>query len=760
MRNVRIRIWVVVVFCCFVSNVFASGGDMGGAGRDGSVDRPWLIEDFLDFQAFCGDPNYWAEGVCTELECDLDLDPNLPGREIYTTAPIAGDPIPGGPDGGYGFDGIIFKGSFEGNGHVISNLTVDGVDYCGLFGFIGSPNAYIDLNSLVSNLGLENISVTGTGQYVGGLVGFSFCGSRIANCYSTGVVAGGHGVGGLAGSNNTISRIVSSYSTCTVTGDGNIGGLVGGNGGSSITNSYSTGEVSGKMQVGGLVGGSNGSVSNCYSTGDVNCLGNSAGGIVGENYGSLTSVYSTGAVTGGSYVGGIVGWNDGSVMISYSTGAITGGGCVGGIAGENRGSVASSCVTGLITRSNGAENGIVGGVGGGDITSSFWDIETSGIGVSGDHNGATGKTTAEMKDIGTFIGAGWDFVGESSNGTSEMWQMSAVSGYPVLSISGGYVPVALAGEGSEVDPYLIGDAEELGAVYHYGSDACFKLVSDIDLNDIEWSTAVVPVFGGCFDGNDHVIYNLNIEGGGHLGLFGITVDADISNVALENVSVAGTNNYVGALVGYNRFGYVTSSYSTGVVNGSGGVLISGGGVGGLVGRNDSKVMGSYSRCDVTGDNHTGGVVGLNEGLVIDSYSRGEVTGSSCVGGLVGANVNRVMSSYSTGVVTSSGSSVGGLVGSNFDGSGASVTSSFWDVESSGIGVSGDDNYGAVGKTTAEMKMVSTFLDAGWDLVGVWNIEDGQIYPLLRKYSAFDSNYDGNVNFADFAEFANRWLDGV
>ncbi|GAH46572.1 unnamed protein product [marine sediment metagenome] len=62
-----------------------------------------------------------------------------------------------------------------------------------------------------------------------------------------------------------------------------------------------------------------------------------------------------------------------------------------------------------------------------------------------------------------------------------------------------------------------------------------------------------------------------------------------------------------------------------------------------------------------------------------------------------------------------------------------------------------------GKTTAEMKTVSTFLDAGWDLVAIWNIEEGQIYPLLRKYLAVDTNYDNKVDFADFAAFADNWL---
>ena len=57
-------------------------------------------------------------------------------------------------------------------------------------------------------------------------------------------------------------------------------------------------------------------------------------------------------------------------------------------------------------------------------------------------------------------------------------------------------------------------------------------------------------------------------------------------------------------------------------------------------------------------------------------------------------------------------------------------------------------------------MISAFLDADWDLVAVWNIEQDQIYPLLRKYLAVDVNYDNQINFMDFASFAQCWLGGA
>jgi hypothetical protein len=61
----------------------------------------------------------------------------------------------------------------------------------------------------------------------------------------------------------------------------------------------------------------------------------------------------------------------------------------------------------------------------------FWDVETSGQKTSA---GGTGRTSAQMKNISTYTSAGWDFVGESTNGTADTWRMCANDvDYPRLS---------------------------------------------------------------------------------------------------------------------------------------------------------------------------------------------------------------------------------------------------------------------------------------------------------------------------------------
>ena len=56
-------------------------------------------------------------------------------------------------------------------------------------------------------------------------------------------------------------------------------------------------------------------------------------------------------------------------------------------------------------------------------------METSGQSNS---DGGIGKTTAEMKTENTFTDAGWDFVGETENGSEDTWWIKEGLDYPRL----------------------------------------------------------------------------------------------------------------------------------------------------------------------------------------------------------------------------------------------------------------------------------------------------------------------------------------
>ena len=236
-------------------------------------------------------------------------------------------------------------------------------------------------------------------KYVGGLVAKNEVGADISNCFSSGPVSGEYCVGGLV-AENVRTTISNSYSSGTVSGTDYVGGLVGQNLGGTTTNCYSTGSVSGGLNVGGLVGYDydGGAISDCYSTGSV--TGNACvGGLVGRNDAAISDCYSTGSVTGNAYVGGLVGWNTAAISNCYSTGAVSADTHVGGLVGYDHE---------------------------GTVSSSFWDVNTSGWTTSA---AGTPKNTAEMKTETTFTSTGWDFVGEG-DGTEDIWTICERTNYP------------------------------------------------------------------------------------------------------------------------------------------------------------------------------------------------------------------------------------------------------------------------------------------------------------------------------------------
>jgi len=210
-------------------------------------------------------------------------------------------------------------------------------------------------------------------------------------------------------------------------------------------------------------------------------------------------------------------------------------------------------------------------------------------------------------------------------------------------------------------------------------------------------------FTGAFDGQGYEIRDLFVDSGfSHLGVFGFVDEGgQIEDIGVVDALVVGYE-VVGGLVGV-CYGNVANSYFTGSVTGH--------------------------DCD-----GAGGLVGVCYGTVTNSHSTGSVTGNESIGGLVGGNAaeGNVSNSYSTGGVTGT-SRVGGLVGWNYEGT---VGHSFWDIETSGQATSD----GGMGKTSAEMKDITTFSGAGWNIIAVglnetdpahiWNIVDGVTYPFL------------------------------
>jgi hypothetical protein len=228
---------------------------------------------------------------------------------------------------------------------------------------------------------------------------------NIFDCHTDGwVMSSRDSIGGLAGINDH-GTIVQSSAGGYVLGADYVGGLVGDNYQGLITRCQSAASTDGMMVVGGLAGKNDGTITACFSSQPVWARA-LVGGLVGDHsYGLVESCYATGPVYGEVMAGGLVGNHlRGVIERSFSAGSVAGLDAIGGLVGNSFSGVCQDC---------------------------FWDVQSSGQALSA---GGTGKTMAEMKARATFTGAGWDFVGESANGTTDVWRMCGDGiDYPRLS---------------------------------------------------------------------------------------------------------------------------------------------------------------------------------------------------------------------------------------------------------------------------------------------------------------------------------------
>jgi hypothetical protein len=419
------------------------------------------------------------------------------------------------------------------------------------------------------------------------------------------------------------------------------------------------GSVSGDYCVGGLVGRSTGAeLLECSTATTVWAHSSSIGGLGGAVADGLTSdCYSTGSVTGSDKVGGLIGLfsSGGLIRNCYSAGAVSSPGDKGGLIGYHWDSGTS-------------------------YYKCFWDSDVNpdvnGIGNRTDPN-VIGQTTANMHLMSTFTNAGWDFVGETANGTDDIWKIDDGNDYPKLS----YQALRYGGgSGDANDPFQIWTASDMQAIGASPNDwdKNFLLMRDIDLstytgtsfNIIGYYTfSNTEPFTGMFDGNSHSIrnftyYDINGEGVGIFGYLG--VNSEVRDLYVEDANVVGYY-WVGTLVALNE-GTVINCKATGVVLGEENV-------GGLVGMNEYGSVIENCSAEITinieGDDYAfsvGGLVGYNfYGTVMNSFANGIIVGSTetyYTGGLAGFHRSGEIRGCYANIDVSGLWYIGGLIGQN------------------------------------------------------------------------------------------------
>jgi hypothetical protein len=644
-------------------------------------------------------------------------------------------------------DNVGYTATIYGNNHTITGLyIITSGTYTGLFGKLYSTGSIKDLKLVSCNItyGVSN-------GYIGSLLGQND--GLIDNCSATGTISmpsGRTNIGGLVGYN--IGRIINSHFEGSVTGGDNcskIGGLVGYNytaNDITISQCYFNGTVTCGLycsSVGGLVGkfeqqAGNPSIIKCFSTGSITCSVqcHNLGGLIGYTYGQTTisNCFSTSSVGYSlydpDYIGGLIGRADGnylSISKCYSSGAVL--------------STEIISAGGLIGSCN-YPAGVVG---------CLWDVTSSGrTDRRPDPEYGVGWNTTSMKNKNTYDDADWDLY--------DMWDIEPLenNGYPYLIFT--QLNESIQPFDTDNDNSI--NVRKLAHLRWISENplswsSSYELDKDINVgftkkwNDGRGFSPIgndITNFTGHFDGNgkfmDSLFINRQIED--YIGFFGyISGTTTINNLALTTCDISG-RYYVGGVTGYLYcsggvyIDGISHCRTTGEITGSDYV-------GGLIGKNyldappiiNMYLVESCSFCSVTGSNYVGGLIGDNQGRINNCYSRGNVTGiapDTYIAGAVGNNTGTVDKCFSTGTVTAT-SDYASLIGG---GNPLNTTNSFWDAWQSGK----PSSYGGSGQTTVDMKDIPLYVNAGWDLTYIWEINsENSGYPSFIDVPTYKRNIE-------------------
>lgn len=361
----------------------------------GTLADPYQVATAEDLGAVCHhDPS-----ACYELAADL----NLAGT-VWTTAPV-GD----------------FAGSFHGAGRKITQLTIRGGGFVGLFACLGD-------SALVDDLGIEDVDIVSAScaGCIGALAGFNR--GDIRNCRASGSITGGDycgTTGGLVGRDHEGQMSNCSVDVHVSVGKRGaaVGGLLGATWRGAIRQCSATGAVAcgdEGSSLGGFLGSSSGGrIEQCYATGSVSCgrATRSIGGLVGHNRGDNTTLTLV----------------PGAISESYATGRVPTeqtSEFVGGLVGQNgSGDYAGQVLPGTITAcyATGAAGSAIERTGGligwnmsGDVHNAYF-LSMSNSAGTGNTRGKP-LTDGQMKQRASFVG--WNF--------ADSWGICEGQGYPFL----------------------------------------------------------------------------------------------------------------------------------------------------------------------------------------------------------------------------------------------------------------------------------------------------------------------------------------
>ena len=311
------KILSITLTLCLLLSIFIMSPVAYAAEGDGTEGNPYLITTAAELQKINEDVT-----AHYKLMADIDLK-----QALFT--PLGN------------IDTGAFSGSFDGNGHTISNLKIDAGKYAGLFGCN---------EGTIKNVKIKNADVYGS-RYVGGIVGENMDTGLIASCsVESGKIYADTGVsnlyvGGICGSNSgkfegrfyngaqvdspDYAGGIVAYSSSeisltadnsgNITGDDAAGGLVGCAYSSvNISESSNIGKIRASYADYSRSAGLIGSADQAVIRDSCNSADNSGGGLFGNGSAKIYNSYNT-----GNCEAGIAVWFDGTSVIQncFNSGA-------------------------------------------------------------------------------------------------------------------------------------------------------------------------------------------------------------------------------------------------------------------------------------------------------------------------------------------------------------------------------------------------------------------------------------------------------
>ena len=603
-------------------------------------------DDLIALAANCVSDT-WSQGKTVELDGDISLD-----GTAFT-------PIP------------YFNGTFNGNGHTISYLDLEGkYSRAGLFGVIGASGAVRDLT--VSG----TLDISGTTEAVGGIAGVN--NGRIASCRFTGTVNGSVNTGAIAGKNAVNGSIQACIAEGSVFGSKMTGGIAGYNLGliascrnSAYVNTESRDKtlsiqdlsidtsmdlaklstrdtVDSASDTGGIAGYSSGIIRGCVNEAIIGYqhVGYNVGGIAGRSCGFMASCANKGEVYGRKDVGGIVGQMEPYMDLNIENSTLA--------KMQQQLNELSALIDQTANDAQGA---------GGAVSARLNEMSGyvgSAINAAGDINitiGSGGGDTGSLPDIGYDPGSGSIDLPDISGGGSDIIVTPDLSSLTAaISAIGGQITMlngAIAGASGAV----ANDIRAVNAKFNELSNTMFDAIFSIGTSDgdILSDTSGIDIelvrLGKICASTNSGAVSGDINIGGVAGAIAIEYELDPEDDVSSNISaeykreyelkavlqgctnkgsVSALRNYAGSVAGRMELGIITGCCGYGDVTSESGDY-----VGGIVGLTNATVRSNWAKCTLSGGKYVGGIVGSG------SEDAMTITSSSVSASTVAGNVSMV-----------------------------------------------------------------------------------------------------------------------